>query len=161
MDFSKAFDVINRHILFYKIISSNVRGKVIDTVRSLYSKTKCRIKTTAGYSPIIEDTQGVNQGGNLSPTLFREYLKDMSDYLSNKNSLIFGEDVVAHLLWADDLVLFSDSPEGLQKQLLGLEKFCSKNHMIVNESKTNIMTFGRCKNHILTLHGKNLEVTKK
>ena len=31
VDFSKAFDVVNRHILFYKIIKSGWHGRVVDT----------------------------------------------------------------------------------------------------------------------------------
>ena len=37
-DFAKAFDLINRHIMFYKIIKSGWHGPVIDTLRNLYSK---------------------------------------------------------------------------------------------------------------------------
>ena len=44
VDFAKAFDLINRQILFYKIIKSIWHGPVIDTLRNLYSKTSFRIK---------------------------------------------------------------------------------------------------------------------
>ena len=53
--------------------------------------------------------------------------------------------IYAHLLWADDLILFSDTFKGLQIQLDGLKQFCSNNHMIVNEIKTKIMVFGNPK----------------
>ena len=36
VDFSKAFDLVNRNILFFKLIKSGFHGKVIDTLRSLY-----------------------------------------------------------------------------------------------------------------------------
>ena len=39
IDFSKAFDLINRTNLFYKLIKNGWKGKVIDTFRSLYRKT--------------------------------------------------------------------------------------------------------------------------
>ena len=54
------------------------------------------------------------------------------------------ETIVAHLLWADDFILISDSHEGLQKQLDGVETFCTKTFMIVNELKTQVMGFGKC-----------------
>ena len=45
VDFSKAFDIMNRHILFYKLITSGMHGRVIDTLMDMYRKTnKCRIK---------------------------------------------------------------------------------------------------------------------
>ena len=40
VDFSKAFDLVNRNILFYKLMRSGWSGRVVDTLRSLYSKTK-------------------------------------------------------------------------------------------------------------------------
>ena len=42
----------------------------------------------------------------------------------------------------DGLIQFSDTTEGLQKQLNGLYKYCSNNHMIVNETKTKVMCLG-------------------
>ena len=38
IDFSKAFDVVNRHVLFYKLMKSGWHGRIIDTMRSLYKK---------------------------------------------------------------------------------------------------------------------------
>ena len=39
VDFSRAFDLMNRNILFYKLIQSGIHGRVINTLRNLYSKT--------------------------------------------------------------------------------------------------------------------------
>ena len=36
---SEAFDLVNRHILFYKLMKQGYHGRVIDTLRSLYRKT--------------------------------------------------------------------------------------------------------------------------
>ena len=44
VDFSKAFDIINRNILFYKLLNRGWRGRVIDTLRSLYSKSNFFVK---------------------------------------------------------------------------------------------------------------------
>ena len=44
VDFSKAFDLINRHILFYRIINLGWHGKVINTLRDLYSNTYFRVQ---------------------------------------------------------------------------------------------------------------------
>ena len=45
--FAKAFDLINRHILIYKIMKGGWYRPVIDTMRSLYSKTTFRVKIAA------------------------------------------------------------------------------------------------------------------
>ena len=71
-------------------------------------------------------------------------LSDLKAYLEETLGIILNEEeILVHLLWADDLILMSDSIEGLQKQLDGLFKFCSQFQMIVNELKTKVMVFGK------------------
>ena len=91
VDFSKAFDLINRDILFYKIIKSGLYGRVLDTLRDLYRKTSFRIKYSGKLSPSIPQTVGVNQGGNASPTIFREYMSDMMDYLDEHTGVCLSD----------------------------------------------------------------------
>ena len=45
VDFKKAFNFVNRTILFYKLIKTGVQGKVIhvNVPRNMYSKIKARI----------------------------------------------------------------------------------------------------------------------
>ena len=143
VDFSKAFDLINRHILFYKLMKGGWYGPVIDTLRNLYCKTSYRIKSGGRVSSRNLSTLGVNQGGVASGLLFRTYMADLESYLSVEHGICTTNEIIAHLLWADDLILFSDTFCGLQKQLDGLHQFCFNNHMIVNEMKTKFMVFGK------------------
>ena len=142
VDFSKAFDLINRHILFYKIIKGGWHGPVIDTLRNLYDKLSLRVKSNRRISSKIFSKLGVNQGGVASGILFRKYLADLESYLSSEHGICISDGIITHLLWADDLILFSDTFHGLQKQLNGFQQFCSSNHMLVNEIKTKVMVFG-------------------
>ena len=64
-------------------------------------------------------------------------------YSKKKVAICILETIVAHLLWADDLMLFSNTENGLQKQFYGLKLFCANNKMIVNELKTKLMVFGK------------------
>ena len=160
VDFSKAFDLVNRNILFFKLIKSGVHGKVIDTLRSLYKKTYYRVKCHGRLSPIITENIGVNQGGNASPTLFRHFLSDLGDYLHTHCELCITDDIIVHLLWADDLVLISDSHKGLQKLLNGLHEFCAKNLMIVNEVKTKVLVYGQKNAPDIYFNGQRIEAVQ-
>ena len=51
--------------------------------------------------------------------------------------------VDVYLLFADDLVLFSDSANGLQKQLTALYKYASLWHIIVSIPKTKVLIFNK------------------
>lgn len=157
VDFSKAFDLVNRNILFYKIMKSGWYGKVIDTLRSLYSKTSYRVKKDGWVSFLIKNVLGVNQGGVASGLLFRKYLSDLDEYLKTKLGICVGEVIIMHILWADDLILITDGEIGMQRHLDGLLEFCRKNLAIVNEIKTKCMTFGKVKKVTVKFNGKIIE----
>ena len=131
VDFSKAFDMVDRNILFYKMIKCGWHGKVKDTLRSLYTKTKFRVKYQGWLSHLVNNVLGVNQGGVAS-----------GSFLTPEYGICIEENIIAHILWADDLVSLSDSEKGMQNQFDGLLKFCSLNLMSVNEIKTKSMVIG-------------------
>ena len=82
VDFSKAFDRVNRHILLYKLFKSGLHGRVIETLHNLYQKTYFRLKVQGKLSPCVFDSLGVNQGGSASDVLFRRYMADIGEYLN-------------------------------------------------------------------------------
>ena len=59
-------------------------------------------------------SNGVRQGGILSPFLFNVYMDDLSVNLKKcPRGCIAGDTVVNHLMYADDIVLLSPSATGL------------------------------------------------
>ena len=63
-------------------------------------------------------TNGVRQGGILSPYLFSLYMDDFSSDLIQCNTrCMVGDKKINHLMYADDLVLFSPSASGLRDLL--------------------------------------------
>ena len=54
---------------------------------------------------------------------------------------LLGEIIVAILLFADDIALFSYSPQGLQAQLNILQQFCHDRGLKVNVAKTKVVVF--------------------
>ena len=157
IDFSKAFDLVNRNILFYKLVRTGWHRKVIDTLRSLYQKTSFRVSQNGRVSASICNAMGVNQGGVASGLLFRKYMADLDVFLNTEFGVCIGEMIIAHILWADDLILMSDSSEGLQHQINGLFRFCSQNLLLVNTVKTKCMVIGHNKPLELYLNGEKIE----
>ena len=84
-------------------------------------------------------------------------MSDLSTYLSSEVGIAISNEIIAHILWGDDLILFSDTPWGLQKQLNGLLKFCSNKKIIVNEIKTKSMCFGTNENLNVSFNGKPIQ----
>ena len=64
----------------------------------------------------------------------------MVEYLDITQGITLdSETTLTHILWADDLVLFSTTSEGLQKQLNHLFDYCKRWQLIVNTAKTKVM----------------------
>jgi exonuclease III len=161
VDFKKAFNFVNHSILFYKILKSGLTGRCIKLLQNMYKKIKARVKVNNLLYEWIKDMSGTNQGGPLSPNMFRYMLSDLVSYLSKAHGIVLDDEAIAHLLWADDLVLLSDSPEGLQQQLDGLFLFCKRFQMIVNETKTKVMIFGKQGDQVFIFNDKKLEIVNE
>ena len=71
------------------------------------------------------------------------YLNDLENELIQKG--VEGFDIgmlkLYLLLYADDIVIFSNTSEGLQNGLDNLSEYCSKWKLTVNIDKTKIMVF--------------------
>ena len=136
VDFTKAFDYIDRAALYYKLLNRGIDGNLLNVIRSMFSKAECRVKWDSRISDILKSEYGVLQGGMLSPKLFTEFLQDISATFDQDQGIPVDTLLMVYLLFADDLVLFSESAEGLQKQLTALYLYASLLHIIVSIPKT-------------------------
>ena len=89
--------------------------------------------------------KGVKQGDSLSCILFNMFLNDLTKIFNYKCEPVeIGERKVNHLLYADDLVLISQSKDGLQRCLNNLNTYCKTWRLTVNlnldKSKVMIMS---------------------
>ena len=80
IDFTKAFDYVNRHALV-------VDGKFLSVIQSMFYKSNGRVKWRNKFSKPIKSKYGVLKGGVLSPKLFTEFLCDISEYLDRSLGL--------------------------------------------------------------------------
>ena len=141
VDLRKAFDSIWRKALFFKLMSSGIGKKMVNTIRNMYFCTKSSLKIDGGYTEYFNIDRGVRQGDSLSPTLFNIYINDLSEIFTQDDSfpLTLDTSKIGSLLFADDLLILSDSKEGLQKSLDKLGDYCDKWQLKVNSKKTKAM----------------------
>ena len=115
VDFKKAFNYDNHYILIYKLLKHGMSGRFVSLMKDMYSTIKGIIKVNNKiYIDTVDDLCGTNQGGPLSPNMFRCMLSDLKEYLDEHFGICLDDEILLHLLWADDLVLMASSPDGLQ-----------------------------------------------
>jgi len=146
IDFSKAFDFVNRSFLYYKMIRKGYGGRLVKIIRSMFSKSHARVRWQGELGASIDSTYGVLQGGIVSPKLFNLYLSDMGEYLDETCGVFVNGTTFTHLLYADDLVLVSETENGMQTLLNNVEAYCRKWHLIINSQKSKVMMFHKTQN---------------
>ena len=142
IDFKKAYDAIDRTLLFTKLTHLGITSHMYNAISSLYDGVQCCVRINGLKTNWFTVNCGLKQGCSLSTLLFNLYINDLVDRINstNKGIDIDGERVAA-LLYADDLVLLATSEQDLQIILNELGDWCNKNKMTINEDKSNIVHF--------------------
>ena len=143
VDFRKAFDSVCREALFFKIAKLGIKGKIFNTLLHMYSNSTGQIKLAGRVSNRFDINKGTEQGHPLSPDLFKVYIKDLSDGFDSPNCPKLMDQIISHLLWADDLILLALDTKTLQRQLDCLNEFCKDWGVEINVSKTKLLIFHR------------------
>lgn len=141
VDFKAAFDLVNRSALLYKLSQLGLSTKYLRVIKDMYSDTKAAIWDGSILSEWFETDIGVKQGCVLSALLFALFINDIVQELPG--GIRIANVVVNVLLYADDLVILSETPENLQLMINRLDAYCKKWGLIVNTSKSKIMVFSR------------------
>ena len=81
LDASKAFDKINHFKLFRKLLDRKTSIVIVRIILFWYSKQTVCIKWGRCISGFLSISNGVRQGGILSPKLFLVYIDDLSEIL--------------------------------------------------------------------------------
>ena len=87
----------------------------------MYSNTKCAIKLSENRTPFFSYKKGVRQGCILSPILFNLYINELPTLFERTQSDPFvlpNGTAINSLLYADDLIILSQSKSGLDNCLL-------------------------------------------
>ena len=78
------------------------------------------------------------------PTLFSLYINDLIDHFGSEcEPLELKKKPISCLLYADDIILLSESAKGLQKSLDILKTYCDKWNLKINIGKTKVIVFNK------------------
>jgi Reverse transcriptase (RNA-dependent DNA polymerase) len=83
VDFSKAFDMVRRDMLFARLEQLGVGGAFLAVLKSMYESVFFRLVTPQGLSDCVASLLGVKQGSPLSPTLFGLFVDELQEYFDH------------------------------------------------------------------------------
>ena len=146
VDLEKAYDKVWPSSIFHILWDSGIKGKMWRVMKKLNSDLTTSILTKYGYTRHIKIMQGIRQGGVLSVPEFAILIDHLEhDLKDSELGIQYGPLLISSLLLMDDIVLLSDSPEGLQQMLNILNKFVTRWHLVINPKKSKVLIFNKQK----------------
>ena len=148
---SKAFDRIEYVRLFELLRDRNMCPIVLRLIITMYISQKMQVGWGEIVSSQFSISNGVKQGGVMSPVLFTVYLDNLLKNLRQRNiGCKIGATYLGVFGYADDLTLLCPSISGLKEMLKICEDYASDYNIIFNAKKRKLMHFGRNKMNIKT-----------
>jgi hypothetical protein len=142
IDMAKAFDSVNHELLWYSLRKMGISGRMYNVIQYMYSKNQASINLGGYITGWFRIKDGVRQGDNLAPTLFGIFINSLVKEVNSLNcGVTYENHQLSILLYADDIVLLSETEDGLQKLLDTLNKWTNRFRMNVNMDKTNVVHF--------------------
>lgn len=153
VDYKKAFDLVHRDGLWFKLVKEKVNGKILNVIRNMYGNIRSCVMLNQEVSENFVCNMGVRQGENLSPLLFAFYINDIESKLLEYdcNFLDFGHDLINSylkllvLMYADDTIILCDSERGMRQALIALNTYCNEWKLKLNCNKSKVVIFSRGK----------------
>ena len=146
LDASKAFDRVRFDKLFALLIERDVNPIYIRLLIKMYCNQKLRVCYNRKASSWFTITNGVKQGGVLSPTLFCLYVDGLLEKLRNSGvGCCIGRNFVGSIGYADDLLLLTPTVSSLKAMIRICEQYAIDYDIKFNGSKSQLMVFGKHK----------------
>lgn len=159
VDFSAAFDSVDRSRMFDCLREAGVPLKVVNMIRLLYRDCKSRVRVYNTESEPFPVKTGVKQGAILSPLLFIIVLDAVlrRSMTPGLGVCAMGKRTVADLDYADDIALVSDDAQKLQRLVDQLSAYGAEVGLQISSKKTKIC-HSNCPPPVILLNGEQLEV---
>ena len=127
LDVKKAFDTVWHTGLFHKLQKVGITGQALDFIKQWYDHSMCLVLWNGKPSRTINISQGVKQGGVLSPLLYSLYVNDLLVELENSGlGARLGNIYTGAPMYADDPALIATFPEELQGMLDVVQDYAQK-----------------------------------
>ena len=136
-DLSKAFDLINHHILINKLKNLDLSDDAI-TWLSNCLKNRYQITKVGGHSSsTMQIKMGVPQGSILGPLLFLIYINDFP-LNTSYNTIMYADDISISFPFNSKNIDYAAINNTINYNVNNIVKYFKHNELIVNTAKTNL-----------------------
>ena len=147
LDATKAFDKLWRAGLFYKL-KDKINPSIWRMIVSCYRDSKIIVKIGSERSESYRTTEGVKQGGVLSPYLFNFFINAMlTECLEMNIGASIGGVNVSVVSYCDDILLLCTTTTDLEALLGKCQEYAKFWKMAFNPSKSVYMEIGKYKHY--------------
>lgn len=163
IDLTKAYDTVNRELLWKLLAKYGVPDRLIQIVRSMHDGMKAKLNLEVGVSDDIEVNNGLKQGCVMAPTLFNlffaavmfEAFRELPE--NSGIGIRIGKDgniwkardlrtkkkareaFIKELCYADDCALVAHTQEMLQLFMTQVDEACNKFGLTISFKKTEVL----------------------
>jgi hypothetical protein len=144
IDITKAYDCVNRDMLFKLLAGYGIPPKIINAIKAMYDGSSVSIRNGKEISAPFQVLTGVRQGCLLSCMLFDIVMDAVTRRFLEKcvaggiSVLPRGEKLRA-LLYADDVVLFAHSRDDIDAMLQAWDSIAMEYGLETSTDKTKVM----------------------
>ena len=138
LDFSKAFDSIDRNYLYNLLQVIGTPSNIVKCIKAIYEKTTAVVEVNHHMTKSVEIKRGVRQGCPLSALLFILGIEPL--LLDIKNDPFINTNFVTKVsAYADDITCYVKS-RSLEALFDRVKCFCDATQLSVNVDKTEILS---------------------
>lgn len=142
LDASRAFDRVNYVKLFRVLVKRKLCPIVTRFLLMLYTNQSIRVQWGSYISTLCIVSNGVKQGGVMSPILFTIYIDELLNRLrSEQLGCHIGHIFSGALGYADDVILLAPTLFSLRRMLDVCKQFADEYDVLFNSSKSKLMFF--------------------
>ncbi|KAK3536886.1 hypothetical protein QTP86_027004 [Hemibagrus guttatus] len=131
VDLEKAYDRVPREELWYCMRKSGVAEKYVRVVQDMYERSRTVVRCAVSQTEEFKVEVGLHQGSALSPFLFAIVMDQLSEEVRQESPWT--------MMFADDIVICSESREQLEESLKRWRFAVERRGMKISRSKTEFM----------------------